>query len=263
MNNILQISTLFLAQVGFGSAVLLPFFPLKVTGKSFVRFYFGMIVVILALFLLCLYRLDQSLKNYAVLTTFATWIWALSFREQFTKLETVLIWCFAGLSLVFLYTYPLHHVFHAENFFQTIAPYFLLLSGSIFVAFHLMNMIFGHWYLVNRELPIEHLIKTSRNLIFFSYFRAATVGVSIYLAYTTMSIEAFTRLTDILGHGIFFWARILAGLGLPLFVAHLAYESAKIKSNQSATGILYAGCVFVLMGEIMALYLYSLTGIVF
>lgn len=262
MNNILQISTLFLAQLGFGSALVLPFFPLKVAGKSFVRFYFGIIVITLVLFLLCLNRLDQMTRNYLVITAVALWIWALSFRENFSKIESILIWFFAFCSLVTLYTYPAKFLFHGMSPLQSLVPFALLLSASIFLCFHLMNMIFGHWYLVNRELPIDHLITTSRNLVFFSYFRVVTVGVSTYLACQSMSTEAFNRLTDILGHGVFFWARVLAGLGIPLLVAHLAYASAKIKSNQSATGILYAGCVFVLMGEIMALYLYTLTGIV-
>lgn len=262
MNNILQISTLFLAQLGFGSALVLPFFPLRVAGKSFVRFYLGLIVITLGLFLLCLHRLDQITRNYLIITALALWIWALSFRKNFSKIENALIWFFSFCSLIILYSYPARFLFHGLGLFQSLVPFTLLLSASIFLCFHLMNMIFGHWYLVNRDLPIDHLIKTSRNLVLFSYFRVVTVAISTYLAYDLMNTDTFNRLTDILGHGVFFWARILAGLGIPLLVAHLAYASAKIKSNQSATGILYAGCVFVLMGEIMALYLYTLTGIV-
>jgi len=263
MTNTLQLATIFFAQLGFGSAMILPFFPIKVTGKSFLRFYYGFIVIFLAFFIICLIRLNQFHYNYLIISALAVWSWVMAFTKSFTKTEQVLMWVFAFCSLVLLFSYPQKYFFHAMAWTSYFIPFLLMLSGTIFLCFFLMNMIFGHWYLINRKLPIDHLIKTSRNLIFFTYLRLITVGISVYIAYTTMSISAFHRLTDFMGHGVFFWARILVGIGLPLLVAHLSYESAKIKSNQSATGILYAGMVFVFMGEIMGLYLFTLTGIVF
>jgi hypothetical protein len=263
MNHILQIAALFLAQLGFGSALILPFFPVKVIGKAFLRYYYGFIVIMLALFLFCMYRLGQFHINYLILAGLAAWIWALSFTAKFTKLESGLMWFYAFCSLAILFIYPQKFIFHGSSFSSYAAWFSILLLSTLFINYCLMNMIFGHWYLVNNELPISYLIKTSKVFIAITYLRVASVALVTFLAYKNMEPAQFDRIIDFMGHGVFFWARILAGLGLPLLVAHLSFESAKIKSNQSATGILYAGLVFVLMGEILALYLYTLTGYFF
>lgn len=263
MNHILQIAAFFLVQLGFGSALVLPFFPLKIAGQSFVRFYYGMIAIFLGLFLICLYRMGQFSLNYVVLSGLAAWLWFLSFSSNISKVQEYLMKIFAALSFLVILLYANRFVLSAE---QTVLTSVLssvgLIIGTVFLCAHLMNMIFGHWYLVNRNLPMVHLVRMSKLLIFCSYLRLISVSVSTYALYRHDS-AAFARLIDFAGHGVFFWARVLAGLGIPLLVSHLSWASAKISSNQSATGILYAGFVFVLMGEIMALYLTSLTGTVF
>lgn len=263
MNNILQIAAFFLLQLGFGSALVLPFFPLKIAGQSFVRFYYGMIAIFLGLFLLCLYRMEQFSLNYVVLSGLAAWIWFLSFSSDISKVQEYLMKVFAVLSFLVILLYANRFVISTEQTItNSVLSYSGLIIGTVFLCAHLMNMIFGHWYLVNHSLPIAHLVRMSLLLIFCSYVRLISVGVSTYYLYSH-DLAAFDRLIDFAGHGVFFWARVLAGLGIPILVSHLSWASAKIGSNQSATGILYAGFVFVLMGEIMALYLTSLTGVVF
>lgn len=261
MTNTLQIGCLFLAQFAFGSAILMPFYPQKQIGKSYPRFYYGMIVLFAALFLLGLNRLNQLPLNYIILCSFALWIWLVSFTKNWQKFEPALWWFFAFCSLGILFDYPAKFIFHGVAFVSYLPQYLLYLIGAVFLSFHMMNMIFGHWYLTNRELPIQLLIKTCKALLIFTYVRVASVAVATYMAYSNMTVEQFDRLLDFTGHGIFFWARILAGLGIPLLVSHLAYASAKIGSNQSATGIMYAGTIFVIMGEFIGLYLLTLTGV--
>lgn len=261
--NTTQLIALFLAELGFGSALVFPLIPVRVTGKSFLRFYYGLILAFIALFLLCQHRMDQLHRNYVFVALLGAWIWVLSFTKVLTKLEEGLIWIFAAISGAILVVYCEKFLLHGFTFTEGAPRLLFFVSAAAFVSFHLMNMIFGHWYLVNRQLPIKHLVRTSKFLIALSYWRAATVALAVWVAHKGMEPEAFTRLTDFMGHGIFFWARILAGVGLPILVSHMSHASAKIGSNQSATGIMYAGIVFVLMGEIMALYLYAITGYFF
>lgn len=54
---------------------------------------------------------------------------------------------------------------------------------------------------------------------------------------------------------LIFVSRLLWGLIAPLVLAFLVYRCAVTRSTQSATGILYAMCVMVLIGEGSALYL--------
>lgn len=253
----------------------MPFYPIKQIGKSFSRFYYGMITLFMVLFLWGLHNVDFATgvianqkfmglnipTNYLILCSLGVWTWIVSFTKNWTKFEPYLWWAFALVSFGMLFDYPAKYFFHGVTFMEYLPQFVFYLIGGIFLSFYMMNMLFGHWYLTNRELPIHLLVKTCKALLVFTYVRIAAVAIGVYMAHQSMTVEQFDRLIDITGHGIFFWARILAGLGLPLLVSHLAYESAKIGSNQSATGIMYAGTIFVIMGEFIGVYLMTLTGV--
>jgi hypothetical protein len=49
--------------------------------------------------------------------------------------------------------------------------------------------------------------------------------------------------------------RVLWGLGAPWILAWMIHSTVRMRSTQSATGILYAACVMVLVGESAGLYL--------
>ena len=55
--------------------------------------------------------------------------------------------------------------------------------------------------------------------------------------------------------GVFLWQRVLFGLGSPALLSYLTWETAKIRSTQSATGILYVDFFTVVVGEVLAKYL--------
>ena len=55
--------------------------------------------------------------------------------------------------------------------------------------------------------------------------------------------------------GIFFWQRVLFGLAGPAVLSYLTWETAKIRSTQSATGILYVDFFTVVVGEVLAKYI--------
>ena len=61
--------------------------------------------------------------------------------------------------------------------------------------------------------------------------------------------------------GIFLWQRILFGLAVPMVLAYLTWETAKIRSTQSATGILYVDFFTVMVGEVLSGYLWLSTGL--
>ena len=61
--------------------------------------------------------------------------------------------------------------------------------------------------------------------------------------------------------GIFFWQRVLFGLVGPLVLSYLTWETAKIQSTQSATGILYVDFFTVVVGEVLAKYLLLSTSV--
>ena len=64
-------------------------------------------------------------------------------------------------------------------------------------------------------------------------------------------------------YGMFFFQRLILGLVLTLVLSILTYYCVRIRSTQSATGILYVVLVFCLIGEIIGSYLNLKTGLLF
>jgi protein NrfD len=63
--------------------------------------------------------------------------------------------------------------------------------------------------------------------------------------------------------GLFYVIRILLGIVGPIALTPLVWKTARIHATQSATGILYASVVLVLIGELSANFLLVLTPLPF
>jgi protein NrfD len=61
--------------------------------------------------------------------------------------------------------------------------------------------------------------------------------------------------------GVFFWQRVLFGLAGPALLGYMTWETAKIQSTQSATGILYVDFFTVVVGEVLASYVLLSAGL--
>jgi protein NrfD len=77
------------------------------------------------------------------------------------------------------------------------------------------------------------------------------VGIALWQPGLGPSFSAY--ITSVAG--VFFWQRVLFGLGGPALLSYLTWETAKIRSTQSATGILYVDFFTVVVGEVLAKYL--------
>jgi hypothetical protein len=95
-------------------------------------------------------------------------------------------------------------------------------------------------------------------------FRAAYAVVALGVVArgsTGEAGEALASVLDPMRDGFFFWSRVLWGLVAPLVLAPFVVKTARMKSNQAATGLLYVGVVFVLVGELLATYLTRRSGL--
>lgn len=124
-------------------------------------------------------------------------------------------------------------------------------------------MILGHWYLVIPSLDVSHLQSVVRLHLGSMIVRMVVVTTAVFLAIATWQPgmgPSFERYILSSG-GIFFWQRILFGLAGPAVLSYLTWETAKIQSTQSATGILYVDFFTVVVGEVLAKYLLLLTSV--
>jgi hypothetical protein len=131
-----------------------------------------------------------------------------------------------------------------------------LALGSVVVC-----MILGHWYLVEPGMSVKPLRTVA------ALFIAVVVARLLLGGYTSVFVwRDFTAAgADLLSSGVvpnllFFSQRVLFGLALPLALSWMIWQTVKIRSTQSATGILYVAVVFILFGEFLSHYILVSTG---
>lgn len=130
------------------------------------------------------------------------------------------------------------------------------LFSALFLGSVMFGMILGHWYLVVPSLPIHPLRSLTLLMGFSILAKTFFMILTIYLFWTLGDLPIQYTLRTFLGlRGIFFWGRLLFGIIGPFILVFLIWETVKINSTQSATGILYATSVFVLMGEFLSQYI--------
>ena len=134
------------------------------------------------------------------------------------------------------------------------------LSSAALLGGACTAMILGHWYLVIPSMQVSHLQSIVKVHIVSMIVRVVVVGAAVFLAIATpfpgqpgLGFD-FRRYVMSVG-GIFFWQRVLFGLFGPALLSFLTWETAKIRSTQSATGILYVDFFTVVVGEVLAKYL--------
>ncbi len=131
-----------------------------------------------------------------------------------------------------------------------------LLSSSLLLGGAATAMVLGHWYLVVKNLSFAPLARVTVVLMAALVLRVAGIALAAYVQGGRW--EALVANGDwtgfFLGHGIFLTARGIFGLIAPAFLVWMTWKCVQIRSNQSATGILYVILAFIVIGEIIAKY---------
>jgi hypothetical protein len=126
-------------------------------------------------------------------------------------------------------------------------------TGGVFAA-----MILGHWYLVTPKLPEAPLVLFSRLLL-------AIVGLQLGFFVVSLALGSgsgrgpFSPLTG--PWALFVWLRLLVGLVFPLVVSWAAIQTARTRSMESATGLLYINVGTIAAATIVASGLYFGAGL--
>jgi hypothetical protein len=122
-------------------------------------------------------------------------------------------------------------------------------TGGVFAA-----MILGHWYLVTPKL-------SERPLVLFGRLLLALVGIQTALFVVWAALGAgpgggapFSILTG--EFALFGWLRLVVGLAFPLVLSWAAIQTARTRSMESATGLLYINVGAIASGTIIAAGLY-------
>ena len=130
-----------------------------------------------------------------------------------------------------------------------------LLSSGLLTGAAIVAMVLGHWYLVLPKLTFRPLERMTSLLVATLLLRVLVAAVAAVLQgdrWQELTLNGWTAF--FLNPGIFVGVRLLFGFLVPAVFVYMAWRCVRIKSNQSATGILYVILAFVLIGEIVAKY---------
>lgn len=127
-------------------------------------------------------------------------------------------------------------------------------AGSVGLA-----MVLGHWYLTVPKLKVSHLGRLNRVTVGSMIASLLLVGATCLVFREDLELAA----TPLFGpRGLFhLGTRLVVGLLLPLVFAWMAKESLRYGNTRSATGILYASTVLVLIGTALSISLQDAYGL--
>jgi hypothetical protein len=266
---------LFLAHLGVGIVVTL-LFVARDAGVKFFRFNVGLAAMLLVIAYAFYFQNAQamaasvsgqrgaalhlsaapSIALLMVSTALTIFAWA-TIGRVFTRFRTRILGAAAtaGIAAIVLQALELSRSAPSPLVALTVVSF---LTSSLLLGGACTAMILGHWYLVIPSLDVSHLQSIVKVHIASMAARVIVVAAAVWYAIATYrpdldpgpSFRHYVFSID----GIFFWQRVLFGLAGPAVLSYLTWETAKIRSTQSATGILYVDFFTVVVGELLAKY---------
>jgi hypothetical protein len=133
------------------------------------------------------------------------------------------------------------------------------LASSLLMGATLSAMLLGHHYLTAPAMSIEPLKRYTRSMAWALGARGllAGIGLAFWLSHRN------TITSDGTVSALFLAMRWGMGILGPAAATWMTWETVRIRSTQSATGILYIAMTLVLFGELTAMALSRDTGILF
>ncbi len=133
-----------------------------------------------------------------------------------------------------------------------------VLAGALALGSAVTGLSLGHWYLVSPTLSVRPLIQLTFVCL------GALLGQIVLLPVLLLAPgPAGAGRVQLLfsEYALFFGVRVVFGLAVPLAASVMTWRTARIRSLDSATGLLYIVAALVLAGEIAARTLFFLTGV--
>jgi protein NrfD len=263
---------LFLSHLGVGIAFTLAFVS-REAGVKFFRFNFGLAAILIAIALAVRYpglnssplpaeggaALARAGLVALVVSEAAILLYWATVGRTLARIRPAIMTVAVGCGLIALVLQALA-VSAGDTVPIAVLTVASFLSSAALLGGTCTAMILGHWYLVIPSLEVRHLQSIVKLHMGSMVVRIAVVGAAVFAglalgeAGPAAGVGNFGRYIFSLD-GIFFWQRVLFGLAGPAVLSYLTWETAKIRSTQSATGILYVDFFTVVVGEVLAKYL--------
>lgn len=239
-----KVAFLILNLLSIGIALNLLLIPLDKLGRGFFSFHVGLSLI----FEIAALALDRHREVWLTHAPFLAALVVLFLLFQFRKLRHTpkILNAAAAMGILTIVISVLR---------SGAAPVsgLIMISSAAVLGAVLVAMNLGHWYLVIRGLPFELLGKANRFFMYSLFARIACIACGGVIAMDAWK-AMFAGAQPLWDTTLFLTVRVGFGLVAPVILAWMVGECVKIRSNQSATGILYVAVVFVLIGELSGIY---------
>mgnify|MGYP003390258810 CR=1 FL=1 len=227
----------------------------KLTGAGFIRLITGHGAIFFALFCIGVFLdagwhlLPVMLMELVLLLCFiAQW-------RLHPDGKTPAMWALFVVQIILTAAF-----FKLESRNGEIDNFLFILSSGLFLGITHYAMLLGHYYLVVPKLTEKPLLVSMKILWAF-------MGIKlVWSLINTMNASHFLVEQTTAGDGyIFNWITIsmrwLWGYGAMAILSYFAWRLCRMRSIQSATGVLYIMVFFVFIGELLSAYLFFKHGL--
>jgi hypothetical protein len=250
----------FLFSLAWGLSLYTPLVDTKATGVGFIKLCLKITLVSLSILLGFLFAGGMSITSPTMIGfTILLFVLGATFllhRDERSKM----MWFFYMLAqLAFFFCFNKISIAFTQDYYS-LTEYFHLLSSCLFLGLITFAMILGHWYLVTPKL-------SEKPLLISSYLIWILLLVKILITTETYFIhpEYFEAGTNLAEGYMFNWLllsmRVLWGYVVIGVMSYFSYRLIKMRSIQSATGVLYVMTFFVFVGELISTYLFFKHGL--
>jgi hypothetical protein len=123
-------------------------------------------------------------------------------------------------------------------------------------------MLFGHWYLIDLDMPVDYLRTYVRILGAVLIADLVTLGLAILLPAIFGNTAAAAAVHELfVSHAGLLAVRLLLGPIATIILVWMCWQTLKIPQTMAATGLLYIAVMSVLVGEMLGRFIMFRTAI--
>ncbi len=123
-------------------------------------------------------------------------------------------------------------------------------------------MLFGHWYLIDLEMPVDYLRTFVRLLGIVLVADLVALGLAIGMPAILGSASAAAAVHDLFASHLGLLAvRVILGPIATIVLVWMCWQTLKIPQTMAATGLLYIAVMSVLVGEMLGRFILFRTAI--
>ena len=134
-------------------------------------------------------------------------------------------------------------------------------TSSLMLGLVSCAMLFGHWYLIDLEMPVDYIRSFVRILGMVLVADLVALGLAITLPLLVGGPNAAAVRELFVSHLGLLMVRVVLGPIATIILVWMCWQTLKIPQTMAATGLLYIAVMSVLVGEMLGRFILFRTAV--